>query len=440
MRRAVDQGSRTGSSRFTLVTRSALGLALALATVLGSVPAGADDLDEAKRHQAEVGRLRDELGAKLDVLGADETTLVAALDTMQANVAAGQAALAEAERAAEEARSAATLAAVDVDRVDGHLHDQRALLRDLAIDAYIGDPGSLGDVALFVGSDDAAEGAKAVYLADLEIARHDVVTADLADRASDLDTARDAADAAAVRAATAKEELGVQLAAAGRARDDQARFVASVEAELERRLSEAAGLEELDRQLAADIAREEEVLAARLRAEAEASARAVAERARADAALAAQVAPLGGGGDGEGGGQPPPSRPPSGTVVRVGGINVDATIAEPLAALLAAAAADGVTLGGGGYRDSAAQLERRAANCGTSPHDLYEKAASACSPPTARPGHSMHERGLAIDFTLDGALISTRSNRGYAWLADNAARFGLHNLPSEPWHWSTNGQ
>jgi D-alanyl-D-alanine carboxypeptidase len=52
----------------------------------------------------------------------------------------------------------------------------------------------------------------------------------------------------------------------------------------------------------------------------------------------------------------------------------------------------------------------------------------------------MHERGLAVDFTLDGALIGTRSNRGYVWLAANAARFGLYNLPSEPWHWSTDGR
>ncbi len=46
----------------------------------------------------------------------------------------------------------------------------------------------------------------------------------------------------------------------------------------------------------------------------------------------------------------------------------------------------------------------------------------------------MHERGLAIDF----AACSTRSTPCYQWLSRNAARFGLHDLPSEPWHWSTN--
>jgi D-alanyl-D-alanine carboxypeptidase len=51
----------------------------------------------------------------------------------------------------------------------------------------------------------------------------------------------------------------------------------------------------------------------------------------------------------------------------------------------------------------------------------------------------MHELGLAIDFTLNGSLISSRSNPGYQWLAANAGGYGFYNLPSEPWHWSVNG-
>ena len=52
----------------------------------------------------------------------------------------------------------------------------------------------------------------------------------------------------------------------------------------------------------------------------------------------------------------------------------------------------------------------------------------------------MHEQGLAIDFQYNGAGIKDHSNPGYQWLARNAARFGLMNLPSEPWHWSVNGR
>ena len=51
----------------------------------------------------------------------------------------------------------------------------------------------------------------------------------------------------------------------------------------------------------------------------------------------------------------------------------------------------------------------------------------------------MHEQGLSIDFTQGGRTL-TRSSSGYQWLRANAGRFGLRNLPSEPWHWSTNGR
>ena len=42
------------------------------------------------------------------------------------------------------------------------------------------------------------------------------------------------------------------------------------------------------------------------------------------------------------------------------------------------------------------------------------------------------ESGQAIDFgNTPGA---------YDWLAKNAGRFGLKNLPGEPWHYSPNGR
>jgi LAS superfamily LD-carboxypeptidase LdcB len=136
--------------------------------------------------------------------------------------------------------------------------------------------------------------------------------------------------------------------------------------------------------------------------------------------------------------------PPSGSVTwsdvtKVGGIWVNRSIAGNVRALLDSASAAGVNLSGGGFRDPEQQVALRRAHCGTTQYDIYEKPASQCSPPTAVPGRSMHERGLAIDFKYNGSLITSRSSAGYQWLAANAARFGLYNLPSEPWHWSTNG-
>ena len=107
--------------------------------------------------------------------------------------------------------------------------------------------------------------------------------------------------------------------------------------------------------------------------------------------------------------------------------------------LLADASAAGIELRGGGFRDPAAQIATRRSNCGTSDYAIWSMPASQCRPPTARPGRSMHEQGLAIDFTYNGSIIGSRSGAAWDWLVANAANYGLKNLPSEPWHWSTNG-
>jgi LAS superfamily LD-carboxypeptidase LdcB len=114
--------------------------------------------------------------------------------------------------------------------------------------------------------------------------------------------------------------------------------------------------------------------------------------------------------------------------------------AGQLEAMLEAAAADGVELTGSGWRDIQTQIDLRRQHCGTSDYAVWEMPSGDCSPPVARPGYSMHEQGLAIDFVLDGDLIRSRYSSAFEWLADNAADYGFYNLPSEPWHWSTTGR
>jgi hypothetical protein len=133
---------------------------------------------------------------------------------------------------------------------------------------------------------------------------------------------------------------------------------------------------------------------------------------------------------------------PGGVPIRlcaVGPFVVDTTLAPQVTALLAAATAAGLELGGGGYRSNTAQVALRRKNCGPTPYDLYHRPASQCSPATARPGTSMHEWGLALDLTSNGALIRSSNTAAWQWLTANAGRFGLQNLPGEPWHWSTSG-
>ncbi|HEX5945033.1 MAG TPA: M15 family metallopeptidase, partial [Acidimicrobiales bacterium] len=122
-----------------------------------------------------------------------------------------------------------------------------------------------------------------------------------------------------------------------------------------------------------------------------------------------------------------------------GSITVDSSLAGNLQSMLNAAAADGNNLCGGGYRDPAAQIALRRSNCGTSYYAIYEAPSSACSPPTARPGTSNHEQGLAIDFTCNGGGALGSSSSCFTWLKAHAASYGLYNLPSEPWHWSNDG-
>ena len=71
----------------------------------------------------------------------------------------------------------------------------------------------------------------------------------------------------------------------------------------------------------------------------------------------------------------------------------------------------------------------------------------ACSgPPTARPGHSNHGWGRAVDFT-DGYGVLGCSDATFRWMQGNAHRFGwVHPdwahcgmSTQEPWHWEFAG-
>ncbi|AKJ02084.1 D-alanyl-D-alanine carboxypeptidase-like protein [Archangium gephyra] len=116
------------------------------------------------------------------------------------------------------------------------------------------------------------------------------------------------------------------------------------------------------------------------------------------------------------------------------GFRVHKCAADAVGRMIRDARAAGISLTGWGWRSVESQIQLRREHCGTSYYAIYEMPSSQCSPPTARPGYSQHERGLALDF----ASMSSSSS-GFAWLRANAARYGFYNLPSESWHWSTTG-
>lgn len=128
----------------------------------------------------------------------------------------------------------------------------------------------------------------------------------------------------------------------------------------------------------------------------------------------------------------------SGGLSTVGGITVSSSIAGQLQRLLNDARASGIVLGGGGYRSPETTARLRLANgC----PDVYTSPASSCRVPTAIPGSSKHERGLAVDFTYQGQTIcfprgpaNCRGNAGFDWLRANAGNYGFRGISSEAWH------
>jgi len=113
---------------------------------------------------------------------------------------------------------------------------------------------------------------------------------------------------------------------------------------------------------------------------------------------------------------------------------VHTCLAANLDRMFDAAAAAGHHFTGHGWRDTNQQIALRRQNCGTSYYAIYQMPSGQCTPPTAIPGTSRHERGLAVD------LSTGLTTAAFTWLKANAARYGLYNLPSERWHWSTDGR
>lgn len=110
----------------------------------------------------------------------------------------------------------------------------------------------------------------------------------------------------------------------------------------------------------------------------------------------------------------------TGNIVDVPGGKVDASIADNVKKMMEAAKKDGIELKISSSFRSRAEQEK-----------LYAAYQNGTGNLAAKPGSSNHESGLAIDFQ--------NTTGAYDWLKKNAGQFGLKNLPSEPWHYSTTG-
>lgn len=419
--------------------------AIAVVGVATWLPLAAGAQSDAESERDDVQRRQSQVAEELDVLSATDAEIDAALDGIDRELAAQEAAVADAE-------AASAAAAAEVRGAEAELRVARRdvavledAIREMAVASFVHPP-----------TVDLVQSLEAATLSDALIqkayldarAKRDVRLLDLLTDAEATAEARAAAVAVAAEeaeaaVAVAEEALGSLRAEQQRQRD----FAADLQGRIDNRLAEAAVLADLDAELAAQIAAEQAALIERIPPPPDpvvpASSDAPTPSGPAPTTTTTTTAP----------GSPPaptttttttpPPPPPVDTnappLRTVQGVTVHANIADDVDALLTAAKADGVNLSGWGYRSTERQIELRRANCGPTYYDIWIRPASTCNPPTAVPGRSLHEQGRAIDFTYDGRTITSRSNAGFQWLAANAASYGLFNLPSEPWHWSTSG-
>jgi peptidoglycan hydrolase CwlO-like protein len=439
-----------------------IGAVVALGSVLAvwsPVPSGADDPDPAKteRERDAVRSQGADVDLQVDALQAEDAEVQAALAELQTNVATQQAELEEAERAHSEAEAELAAAIQAVADAQQRIDDLNRRADELVVQAFVSPQ-----------TDNALDAFRADSLSDAAVKQAVVeIQADTdADLLDQLDEAHEdmeveqANKTAAEAAAEARnDEAAQELADVEAALAQQEAFAADLEERLNAKLAEAESLKEFDKALSDRLVREQAEVARRIRAmqEAaerqrraqEAAARAAAAQAAANADQAPPPAPPASDSPPRSPAVSPPAsvvRPAPGGLATVtcphgGSITVAGSIAGNVQALLNAAAGDGVSLcARSGWRSPEKQIELRREHCGSSNYAIYYMPASQCSPPTARPGSSMHERGLAIDFSCNGGGAIRRGNECWNWLAAHADEYGLYNLPSEPWHWSTSGR
>ena len=432
---------------------SALGLLLAVVVAAAAGPVAAQSDEEiikdskqiaqdreAKRE--ELDRAAEAASESLDAATAEADDLIDALNKAQDAVFAQQNAREEAERAVADAEAVVQQAEAKIAELEEELLATQEGLREAVIESYVSFQAPTG--ALSVLGADPWENSREEALAGFATGGRIDDIDDLRRLGEELERWRLQAAAAAAEAQSHRRATTVILADLEAAAEREAELTVAAEERVERRLYEVQTIKQIDAEYAAEIEAAERRIAealARKRAEEEALRRAEVraqqeadERARLQAlesealaesqALAESVNP-----DDE-----------NFTLVWVRGFQVNAEIADETDGLVAAMEAEGFDLGGWGYRDHQAQINLRQSHCGTSDWAVWQMPSHQCRPPTARPGRSNHEKGLAIDFTNAGRLITSRSSAVFQALQRIAPRFGFLNLPSEPWHWSVDGR
>ena len=402
--------------------------AVALVATVATPMAGGAQEDPA-RETEQVAHRQALVAVEIDILKADDRQVTQALSDIKANVDAQTAELTAADQALATADAAVASADAAVADAKRRIDDLMVETDHVVVDAFV-TPGSESALSMLTDQSSSVANVKWAIL-DLQTTTDAQLLAEYHAARERLRAEKAKKEAAMAEARNRKAEAEAALADLQDAVSQQALFASEVQARIDQKLSEAEMLKGVDPALATQLQAEQAQLAAALNQLDEEVAAEVARRRAAELSAQAEANKAAG------------IQAPPGGVVSVpcpggGSIQVAGDISEPVERLLTDEAEAGITMCGNGYRDPADQIAVRQANCGTSQYAIWEMPASYCSPPTARPGTSMHEQGLAIDFTVGGTTIGYGS-AAYDWLQAHAAGYGLSNLAGEPWHWSTNG-
>ena len=399
----------------------------------------------AEREQVRAEKAK--VASQIDVKKASQRQIQDALQTIDENLQTQEAALTRTQSEVAQAKQDIADAQKAISRLTKQVEILRVEMKRRAVRAYVSPPGD--DVLTVLETKDFTSASSRKFFIELR-AQDDADVADRLDGATtDLQYQRRKANAAKKRAVRKEAEQTRRTDAVRQARAQQQdisdSITASINSDVDRSIQLAATDRKLSAQIAAEAAaRQAQLLAAKAAQEARNKAAAQAAAA-AEAARNRQNTPDPTDTQTSNGGErdplPPVGSSGGGTgtggisLCNVGGITVNCAIKGQLQSMMNAAAADGIHLAGGGYRDPQQQIELRREHCGSSYYAIYQMSSSSCHPPTAIPGTSQHELGLAIDFSPCG-----RGSAMYNWLSSNASRFGFYNLPSESWHWSTSGR
>ena len=281
----------------------------------------AEESDDPRAERDRVREQAADVAAQLDGLQADAQEVGDALRALADNVQSKRAQFQDAQRAAATALAEARAARAEEQRLQDQIADLEDQVAQIAVEAYIRPPES-NDAAVYETSDINDTTLRAALLGTQSNRQEDVID-QLRAAEDDLSAQRVAAEAAAQEARALRGQTRTQLLELRAAQNQQRELARQVDERINQAAGEAAALAERDEELSDQIAEEAAQFASFIQG--------------------LNLGPVG----------PSYQSGPVSVADAGNGIIVNVAIVDQVHNMIVAAANDGVTLTGGGYRDSA---------------------------------------------------------------------------------------